>query len=138
MCFLSTTFPNAPAHHPPPPPLLFDQCLIGYVASCKCCTLKGFSKIFLVFNSISSRILKTLPPNGPFPSNSFFSAKKTISKVAIIRTKSATIAFFSSTPPFFLALSFLLFFSLLSVIGAYRAQKTCLLTPFHSNDCKFR
>ena len=26
MCFLSTTFPNAPAH-PPPPPILFDQSL---------------------------------------------------------------------------------------------------------------
>ena len=26
MCFLSTTFPNAPAH--PPPPILFDQSLI--------------------------------------------------------------------------------------------------------------
>ena len=25
MCFLSTTFPNAPAH--PPPPILFDQSL---------------------------------------------------------------------------------------------------------------
>ena len=27
MCFLSTTFPNAPAHPPPPPPILFDQSL---------------------------------------------------------------------------------------------------------------
>ena len=67
-----------------------------------------------------------------------FFRQKTISKVAIIRTKSATIAFLSSTPPFLFALSFLLFFSLLSAIRAYGAQKTCLLTPFHSNDCKFR
>ena len=36
--------------------------------------------------------LKTLPPNGPFPSNSFFGHKP---KVAIIKTKCATIAFFS-------------------------------------------
>ena len=27
MCFLSTTFQNAPAHPPPPPPILFDQSL---------------------------------------------------------------------------------------------------------------
>ena len=43
---------------------------------------------------------KTLPPNGPFVSNIFFS------KVAIIKAKSATIAFFSSPPFFLLALSF--------------------------------
>ena len=35
--------------------------------------------------------LKTLPPNGPFPSNSFFGHKP---KVAIIKTNCATIAFF--------------------------------------------
>ena len=32
MCFLSTTFPNAPAHPPPPPPILFDQSLIIFIA----------------------------------------------------------------------------------------------------------
>ena len=42
--------------------------------------------------------LITLSTNWPFASNSFF-RPKTISKVAIIKTKSATIAFFSS-PPF--------------------------------------
>ena len=47
--------------------------------------------------------LKTSSPNGPFASNSFF-RPKTISKVAIIKTKSATIAFFSSPPFLLLAL----------------------------------
>ena len=49
--------------------------------------------------------LKTLSPDGSFASNSFF-GPKTISKVAIIKTKSATIAFFSSPPFLLLALSF--------------------------------
>ena len=31
MCFLSTTFPNAPAHPMPPPPILFDQSLIHFL-----------------------------------------------------------------------------------------------------------
>ena len=44
--------------------------------------------------------LITLSPNGLFVSNSFF-RPKTISKVAIIKTKSATIAFFFSFSPFF-------------------------------------
>ena len=34
---------------------------------------------------------------------------------------------------------FLFFFSFVSGdFRAYRARETCLLTPFHSNDCKFR
>ena len=41
---------------------------------------------------------------------------KTISKVAIINTKSATIAFFSFPPFFLLALSFFLSFSFVGVI----------------------
>ena len=56
--------------------------------------------------------MKTLPPNGP------------ISKVAIIKTKSATIAFFSSPPFFPLALSFSPFlFHRECDFGAYWAQK---------------
>ena len=52
----------------------------------------------------------------------------TIFKVAIIKTKSATIAFFSSSPFFLLALSFSLFLFLhYCDFGAYRAQKTCLI-----------
>ena len=47
-----------------------------------------------------ARSLITLSPNGPFASNSCFS------KVAIIKTKSATIAFFSSPSFLPLALSF--------------------------------
>ena len=43
--------------------------------------------------------------NGPFAFNSFF-RPKTIAKVAILKTKSAIIAFFSSPPFLLLALSF--------------------------------
>ena len=46
------------------------------------------------------------------PTVSFFFQSKTISKVPIIKTKCD--------------------------FGAYHAQKACLLTPFHSNDAKFR
>ena len=42
--------------------------------------------------------LITLSPNRPFASNSFY-RPKTIFKVAIIKTKSATIAFFFSFFP---------------------------------------
>ena len=77
--------------------------------------------------------LKTLPPNGPFPFNSFLIFGQKIFKVAIRKTKSATIAFFVSSPPFFLlALSFSPFLFLrYGDFVAYRAQKNpCLLTPF--------
>ena len=62
------------------------------------------------------------------------------SKVAIIKTMSATIAFFASPPFLLLALSFSPFlFRRYCDFGAYRAQKACLLMPFYSNaDCKFR
>ena len=61
------------------------------------------------------------------------------SKVAIIKTKSVTIAFFSSPPFPLLARSFSPFLLLRYYdFGASRAQETCLLTPFHSNDCKLR
>ena len=73
--------------------------------------------------------LKTLSSNGPFPSNSFF-RPKTISKVAIKKLKSATIAFFSSPPFLLLALSFSPF--LRCAISGLRNL------PFDSNDCKFR
>ena len=41
MCFLPTTFPNAPAHHPPPP-ILFDQSLRGP-------NLSAFRIFFIVY-----------------------------------------------------------------------------------------
>ena len=47
----------------------------------------------------------TLSPNGPFASVSFV-RPRTIAKVAIIKTKIATIAFFLSPPFLLLALSF--------------------------------
>ena len=81
-------------------------------------------------------VLKTLPPNGPFASNSFF-RPKTILKVAIIKIQSATTAFFSSSSFFLVALSFS-FVSIVITFAAYQAPKTCLLTPFHTNDCNFR
>ena len=60
-------------------------------------------------------------------------------KVAIIKTKNATIAFFFSPPFLLLVLSFsaFLFFHKCD-FGAYQAQETCLLMHFHSNDGKFR
>ena len=60
-------------------------------------------------------------------------------KVAIIKTKSAIIACFSSPSFLLLALSFSPFLFLRYYdFGASRAYETCLLTLFHSNDCKFR
>ena len=55
--------------------------------------------------------LITLSPNGSFVSNSFF-RPKTISKVAIIKTKSATIAFF-----FLFLLSFSFVTMILELLG---------------------
>ena len=67
---------------------------------------------------------------GPLCPTAFF-PPKTISKAAVIKTKSATIAFFlfsSFLPPgsFFFPFFFLRYCD----FGAYRAQGTCLLTPF--------
>ena len=58
--------------------------------------------------------LKTSSPNGPFASNRVFGLKttKTVSKVAIIKTKRATIAFFLFSSLYL----FLLSFSFVSVI----------------------
>ena len=59
----------------------------------------------LILQNRLAGFLKTLSPNGPFPSNSFF-RPKTTSKVVIIKTMKATIAF-SPSPSFCLhALSF--------------------------------
>ena len=51
------------------------------------------------------------------------------SKVAIIKTKSAAIAVFSSSPFFLLAVSFSPFLNSFRFcdFGAYRGQKTCLI-----------
>ena len=77
--------------------------------------------------------LKTLSPNGSFASNSLF-RPKTISKVVIIKTKSATIAFFSSPPFVLLALYFSPFLFLRYCdFEASRAQQTCLLTQMTAN-----
>ena len=75
-------------------------------------------------------ILKTLRPNRPLTSNIFF-RPKTFSKEG--KTKSATIASFSSLPFFLLALSFSFFvFLRYCYFRTYRAQKTCLLALSHS------
>ena len=56
------------------------------------------------------------------------------SKVAIIKTKSVTIAFFSSPPFPLLALSFSPFLLLRYYdFGASRAQETCLFTQMTAN-----
>ena len=65
----------------------------------------------------------------------FFSAK-----VAITNSKGVAIAFFlffSFLPPssFFFSVPFPSLLWFLELLGS---QETCLLTPFHSNDCKFR
>ena len=60
-----------------------------------------------------------------------------ISKEAVIKTKNATIAFFSS-PPFLLFALCLLSFSFVTVILELLGLKKPALTPVHSNDCKFR
>ena len=72
------------------------------------CSLKSFSSQCGTLATIFARIctirkavadvhlagfFKTFPPNGPLPSSILFAAKNC--KVAIIETKSATIAFFS-------------------------------------------
>ena len=87
---------------------------------------------------ISSRIsFDNVIANRPFAFNSFFRPKP-ISKVAIVKTKSAIIACFSSPPFLLLALSFSPFLFLRYYdFGASWAYETCLLTLFHSNDCKF-
>ena len=60
----------------------------------------------------------------------------TIFKVAIIKTESATIDFFSSSPFFLLALSFLFSVPFVTVILSLSGPKN---PPyFHSNDCRFR
>ena len=65
----------------------------------------------------------------------FFYRPKAISKVAIIKAKSATIAFFSSPPFLLLALAFSPFFTVCYYdFGASRSLETCLLKPFHSID----
>ena len=69
----------------------------------------------------------------------FFCQNLQMSKVVIIKVKSATTAFFffSSFPSprsFFSSFLFLRYHD----FGASLAYETCLLTPFHSNDRKFR
>ena len=71
-------------------------------------------------------LFKTLELNRPLSSNSFFFGKNYL----------CFFLFSSFLPPrsFF----FLLSFSFLVWLAAYRAQKTCLLVLFHLNGCIFR
>ena len=88
----------------------------------------------IYLNLCLAGFLKKLPPDRSLPSNSFFSPK-----VAIIKPKSATIAFFSSPPFFSLAFSFsCVFFFRCFDFGAYRAPKTVPFGLFYSNGGKFR
>ena len=95
---------------------------------------KYASEDFLSFPSpvCLTGFLKTLPPNRPFVSNSPF-----FSKIAIIETKSATIAFFSS-PPFFLrALSFFFSFPFPSLVWV-RSLSGPRNPPFNAFSLKWR
>ena len=78
--------------------------------------------LFFFFILCLAGFLKTLQPNGSFSVQQFFFPP--VSNVAIIKTKSATIAFFSSPPFFLLALFlFLLSFSFVSVILEFIGPK---------------
>ena len=61
--------------------------------------------------------LTTLSSNGAFASNSLIIWPKTVSKVAIIKTKSAAIAFFSSPRPFCFSFPSLLYMILELLTG---------------------
>ena len=102
--------------------LVSHLCVCFQTIVCGSALYKYASEDFLSFPSpvCLAGFLKTLPPNGPFLSNSFF-----FSKIAMIESKSATIAFFlfsSFLPPrsFFL---FLLSFSFVSVSSELNGPK---------------
>ena len=74
-----------------------------------------------------------------FASNSVFGQKLSPNEVAIIKTRSATIAFLSSPSFLLLALSFSPFFSFVTVILKLLGLKKNLpFDAFSLNDCKFR
>ena len=72
--------------------------------------------------------LITLSLNGTFVSNSFL-RRKTIYKVAIIKTKSATIAFFLFSLLFLFLLSFFFVTVILELLGLKRLAFWRLFTP---------
>ena len=78
--------------------------------------------------------LITLSPNGPFASNSFF-RPKTISRVAIIKTKSAAIVFFFSSPrSFFFSFPFSVFVTVIfELLGLKKLAFWRLLTQMTAN-----
>ena len=85
--------------------------------------------------TVCSRIFENVTGKLTFSVQHSFSAKN--SKEAIIKTKRVTIAFFFFPPFFHLAFSsYAVLFLRYCDFEAYRAQKTCLLTPFHSNHCE--
>ena len=94
--------------------------------------------------------LRPPPPPPPLSSKGLDDCPSLISRfgsgseylwIAIIKTKSETIAFLSSPPIRFSSLFLLFFFLFLRWYRDYRAnqaQKICPLVLFHSNGCKFR
>ena len=99
---------------------LFKNELRPFMSVCVCWGGGGVGMGIRWWTFLSSflylaEFLKTLLSNGPFAFNSFFFSAE-ISKVAIIKTKSATIAFFSSPPFLLLPLSFSPFLFLCYVI----------------------
>ena len=113
--------------------LVSHLCVCFQTIVCGSALYKYASEDFLSFPSpvCLARFLKTLPPNGPFVSNSFFP------KIAIIETKSATIAFFSSPPFFLLALSFFFSFPFLSLVWV-RSLSGPRNPPFNAFLLKWR
>ena len=101
---------------------------------CGSALYKYASEDFLSFLSpvCLTGFLKTLPPNGPFLSNSFFS-----SKIAMIESKSATIDFFSSPLFFLLALSFFFSFPFPSLVWV-RSLSGPRNPPFNAFSLKWR
>ena len=88
---------------------------------------------------ISRRIFDKVIARWTFWVQQFFFLATTISRVAIIKTKGATIVFFSSPPFLLLALSFSSFLFFVTVIlEVFRLKKPAFWRLFHWNDFTFR
>ena len=94
------------------------------------------ASMLLILRNILARFLKTVPANRPFVSNSFF-RPTTISKVAIIKAKSATIAFFSSISSFLPPRSFFFAFPLSLLVWFWSLLGPRNL-PFYAFSLKWR
>ena len=98
---------------------------------------KLFARLFAAFSCVfSSRIFENVTAKWTFRVQQFVFGQK-LSPSNHYKAKSATIAFFSSPPFFFLALSRLLLS--FSFVGVSQSDPRNLpYDAFHSNDGKFR